>query len=82
MCVHRTKDGLCGLYSGGGIVSYCVDGPCPDEVLTNADLLRSISDEELARFLSSVYSAGTNDGNMRDGFVWDVDWLRQPVEED
>ena len=49
---------------------------------TNADLIRYMSDKELCKFLNSIYAAGTNDGNMRDGFIWDLDWLRQPAEED
>lgn len=47
MCVYRTDGGLCKKYSTDGITSYCVDGPCTDEVLTNADRIRSMSDEEL-----------------------------------
>lgn len=52
------------------------------QIRTNADRIRSMNDEELAKFLSSIYGSGTNDGNMRDGFIWGVDWLRQPAEED
>lgn len=51
MCVYRTNDGFCKLYSTDGVVSYCVDGPCKDEVQTNADRIRSMSDEELASAL-------------------------------
>ena len=47
MCVYRTDGWLCKKYSTDGITSYCVDGPCTDEVLTNADRIRSMSDEEL-----------------------------------
>ena len=49
---------------------------------TNADRIRAMSDEELKKFLSFIYGSGTNDGNMRDGFIWGADWLRQPAEED
>lgn len=48
MCVYRTDEGVCKKFSVNGTLSYCVDGPCPDEVLTNADRIRSMSDEELA----------------------------------
>ena len=50
--------------------------------MTNADRIRAMSDEDLAKFLSSIYGSGTNDGNMRDGFIWGADWLRQSAEED
>ena len=38
MCVYRTKDGLCKKHSTDEVTSYCVDGPCPDDVLTCDDL--------------------------------------------
>lgn len=47
MCVYRTEDGKCLKYSGNGILSFCVDGPCPDEIPTNGDRIRSMTDEEL-----------------------------------
>lgn len=51
-------------------------------VRTNADRIRAMTDEELQKFLNSIYSAGTRDGNMRDGFSWDLEWLRNPARED
>lgn len=56
MCVYRTKDGRCKLHSTDGVVSYCVDGPCADEVLTNADRIRAMSDEGLADFINRCIS--------------------------
>ena len=41
--------------------------------LTNADRIRSMSDEELAEFLIDL----ANDGNLRI-----KEWLQQPAEED
>lgn len=58
MCVHKTQDGLCRLYSTDGIVSYCTESPCADEVLTNADRIRAMSDKELAEWLE--YEGGLN----------------------
>ena len=54
MCVHRTEDGLCKLHSTDGITSSCVDCPCNDEVLTNADRIRAMSDEEMAHTILTV----------------------------
>lgn len=51
MCIYRTDDGLCKKHSTDVITSYCVDGPCMEEALTNADRIRSMNDEELARQL-------------------------------
>ena len=42
---------------------------------TNADRIRSMSDEELAEYLLSVYE----DGN-RDYYVPSIEWLKQEVE--
>lgn len=55
MCVHRTDEGFCKKFSVDGVTSYCVEGPCPDDVLTNADRIRAMDDKELAEFLCGVY---------------------------
>ena len=57
-----------------------VDSPDPEEVrdcnyfreMTNADRIRSMSDEELAEFLIDL----ADDGNLRIR-----EWLQQPAEE-
>lgn len=94
MCVHKTEEGLCRKYSVDGDISYCVEGPCPDEVLTNADRIRAMSDEELAEFLERVHNFPCE--SCCDNLYWCrrnnapepscrnhfEDWLRQPAEED
>ena len=58
-----------------------VDSPDPEKVrdcayfreMTNADKIRSMSDEELAEFLIDL----ADDGNLRIR-----EWLQQPAEED
>ena len=54
MCVYKSDDGICNKYSTDCVTSYCVDGPCTEEVLTNADKIRSMTDGDLARFLLDV----------------------------
>lgn len=54
-CIHYKPDGICAKYSVNGDLSYCVQGPCPNETPSNADRIRSMSDEELAEFLSHVH---------------------------
>lgn len=55
---------------------------------TNADRIRSMSDEELYDFLYAVYRAGSDDaeaweyGTRQYSFIWNEEWLRQPAEED
>lgn len=53
-CVHYKYDGLCAKYTANGCISYCVQGPCPDETPSNADRIRAMSDEELARELALI----------------------------
>lgn len=54
MCVYKTDDGICKKYSDNEVLSYCVCGPCDDEVESNADKIRSMTDEELADFIQRV----------------------------
>ena len=52
MCVHRSEDGRCLLYTDGTHTSYCIPGdPCDDEEPSVADKIRSMNDRELAVFL-------------------------------
>lgn len=41
---------------------------------TNADRIRAMSDEELARFIFELYEQPLEDGYLK--------WLQQPAEED
>ena len=54
--------------------------------MTNADRIRSMSDEELADFLDKCEGMGYSDSSVakdKNGNCVDMlDWLRQPVEED
>ena len=90
MCVYRTDDGICKKFSVDGVTSYCVDGPCPDEVLTNADRIRSMSDEELADAMSKevmfTLCDAVCEGKCRetkeDGCKRRIlEWLQQPAKE-
>lgn len=92
-CVYYKPGGLCEKYSTDGITSYCVQGPCPDQSLSNSDRIRAMSDEELAEFISrieigdfgpQVYGKTFCDlcsGQYEcdDCRLW---WLQQPAEED
>lgn len=95
MCVHRTAEGICKKFSVNGVISYCVDGPCQDEVLTNADRIRSMSDEELAYFICSnfeckfcpishiedIWLEAVCDAQHGHEIEKLVEWLQQPVKE-
>ena len=49
-------------------------GPQKQKVITNADRIRSMSDEELAQFIFELYEQPLGDGYLQ--------WLQQPAEED
>ena len=76
-CIYCTEDLRCEKYSGDGVISYCVLGPCSDEKPSNADRIRAMGDKELANFLMDVASRGgiqTESGITR----WTlIDWLEQ-----
>lgn len=52
-CVYH-ENGECKKFSGDGITSYCVLGPCPDEAQSNADRIRAMSDGELAEWINRL----------------------------
>ena len=74
-CIYFEKDGKCRKFSDNTAISYCVMGPCPEQKLSNADRIRSMSDEELAKLLC-IYDWRL--GEMDECLAW----LQQPVEED
>ena len=53
---------------------------------TNADRIRSMSDEELNDLFYEIYNAGVEDavsyewGQRTNSFEWTMEWLRQPAE--
>ena len=74
-CIYFEKDGKCRKFSDDTYISYCVMGPCSEQKLSNADRIRSMSDEELAKLLC-IYDWRL--GEMDECLAW----LQQPVEED
>lgn len=57
-----------------------LDYPKERKKQTNADKIRQMSDEELARFLDSVETDGRLYGPRGYLLYW-LDWLKQEVEE-
>lgn len=54
---------------------------------TNADRIRSMTDDELNDLFHEIYDAGAEDavsydwGLRTNSFEWTMDWLMQPAEE-
>ena len=59
---------------------------CENKVLTNADRIREMSDEELNEMFHEIYNAGEEDavayewGQRTNSFEWTMDWLQMPTE--
>ena len=53
---------------------------------TNADRIRSMTDDELNELFHEIYNAGVDDaveyewGHRTNSFEWTMEWLQQPVE--
>lgn len=81
-CVYYKPGGLCEKYSTDGITSYCVQGPCPDQSLSNSDRIRAMSDEELLDSMKkSVANAYMCKIMRTEPMFLTLEWLQQPAEE-
>lgn len=90
-CVYFEKDGKCRKFSDDTAISYCVMGPCPEQKLSNADHIRAMSDEELAK--SRVIDYEEYPGaylaidcekvfySEEEAIAAELEWLQQPAEE-
>lgn len=83
-CVHWDK-GKCKKFSDDKVTSWCVEGPCGDQIPSNADRIRAMSDEELADMLwktgrnyRAVCADPVVDYNEQQEHL--IDWLQQPAE--
>ena len=71
-----------------------IDSPDPDMQRdcqhfcekTNAQKIRSMSDDELNELFHEIYNAGVDDaveyewGHRTNSFEWTMEWLQQPAE--
>ena len=80
-CVHWDK-GKCKKFSDDKVTSWCVEGPCGDQMPSNADRIRAMSDEELADVVANGVGCV-----LKAPHCMDVDctpcilkWLKQPFE--
>ena len=78
-CVHWDK-GKCKKFSADDITSWCVWDPCASQTPSNADRIRSMSDEELDCFLHKV-TYGMDECPYEYGSEKALEWLQQPAEE-
>ena len=63
-----------------------LDYPKPYKPQTNADRIRSMSDDELNDLFYEIYNAGVEDassyewGQRTNSFEWTMDWVQMPTE--
>ena len=67
--------------------NYDGEHGCTDFVLfTNADRVRSMTDDELNELFHEIYNAGAEDavayewGQRTNSFEWTIEWLQQPAK--
>lgn len=80
-CVHW-NEGKCKKFSDDKVTSWCVESPCEDQTPSNADLIRAMTDEELAKGIENAQS-GIEIKNPKniDYFDCILEWLKQPAED-
>lgn len=58
-CIYRTRSDLCMKFTTDQSISFCVGKKCPDRKESNADRIRSMTDEELANWLATITNPNT-----------------------
>ena len=86
-CVYW-NDGKCKKFSDDDITSWCVWNPCDSQTPSNADRIRSMTDEELALWICGIYDIEEENGKFINGTTipgytpHDIEeWLQKPAEE-
>ena len=80
---------MCKKFSDDEVTSWCVEGPCGDQMPSNADKIRAMSDEELASMLKDYKDCNKNCIISNGKHCYQVceeessllKWLQQPAEE-
>ena len=88
-CVYYEKK-LCKKFSKNGFTSFCAMGPCPHKTPSNADRIRSMSVDELAKMLTIGQGGFDCSTCVETADYRDCEqnceerclkWLQQPAEE-
>lgn len=83
LCDRCRVSGCCSLNYLGEACKLARKRECPDVVFTNADRIRSMSDEELLDFMVKIIGNAYMCKILRtEPMFCTLDWLRQPAEED
>ena len=87
-CIYW-NDGKCKKVSDDKVTSWCVWSPCASQTPSNADRIRSMSDEELASMLKDYKDCSKNCIISNGKHCYQIceeesvllKWLQQPAEE-
>lgn len=90
-CIYY-ENKMCKKFSDDAGTSYCVQGPCPYETPSNADHIRSMTDEELcgklydmqkavARKIAEIMGFHSEELNFADEAPDILEYLKQPYKE-
>ena len=79
-CVYCTEEGYCKKYSDEEVTCWCVQGPCKDERPSNADRIRSMTDEELAEAFANQCAGRVCHHRDSCKECW-LDWLKQEATD-
>jgi hypothetical protein len=88
-CIYN-EEGTCKLHSTVYEHSWCVEGPCDDQTLSNGDRIRSMTDEELAELISEHVPLCVGPKKIQEQYsstrmtateVW-LNWLKQETDHD
>lgn len=84
-CKFKASDGECLHDKMFPYKEYCVDGPCPHYTAqTNADHIRSMTDEELAEWIAHpkvCYCQYETCDGVTDCTKCCLEWLKQEIKE-
>ena len=85
-CPYNTLDG-CKVKEYSAICPLTnMATPITEYRMTNADRIRSMTDDELNELFHEIYNAGAEDavayewGQRTNSFEWTMDWLQMPTE--
>lgn len=65
-CIYRTRSDLCMKFTTDQSISFCVGKKCPDRKESNADRIRSMSDEKLAELLNDIAELAYSEGYSKE----------------
>ena len=79
-CVYW-DGGKCKKFSDETVTSWCVEAPCKDQLMSNGDRVRSMSDEELAEW-NNFCPYPTDECTLKGCTKCILEWLKKPATKE